>query len=113
MARLQARLDRPERAADDWSITPPRGCDCELCAKLAAFLRDPTQRTLTWPLVTAGRRHLHHRIDLAELPVTHQTIRRGRPYSLVLTKTGALFSDEARDRTTAERQLNLLVTHWA
>jgi hypothetical protein len=29
------------------------------------------------------------RIDAAELPVTHVTRRQGRPYTLVLNKTGA------------------------
>lgn len=37
---LDARLARPPRAGEDWSIEPPRGCDCELCGELRFFLED-------------------------------------------------------------------------
>jgi hypothetical protein len=52
---------------------------------------DPARHNLEWPLAEQRRRHVHSRIDLAELPVQHQTMRTGRPYALVLTKTPQLF----------------------
>ena len=97
-ARLEARLARPARATDDWSIELPKGCSCELCATLGAFLGDPTRRSFEWPLAEQRRRHVHSRIDEAELPVHHQTRRSGRPYTLVLTKTDALFEREREAR---------------
>lgn len=43
-----------------------------------------------------GCQHIHSRIDVTELPVTHHTRRSGRPYTLVLIKTHELFArDEA------------------
>jgi hypothetical protein len=99
-AQLEARLARPARAADDWSIELPNGCHCPLCATLSAFLGDPARRSFEWPLAEQNRRHVHNRIDAAELPVQHQTRRSGRPYTLVLRKTDALFE---RDRE-ARRQ---------
>jgi hypothetical protein len=99
-ARLRARLARPPRATDDWSIELPVGCACELCGPLRTFLADPARRTFEWPLAEARRRHVHHRIDEAELPVTHKTRRQGRPYTLVLAKTPALFD---RDRDARRR----------
>ncbi|MGH3442325.1 MAG: 2OG-Fe(II) oxygenase [Nitriliruptorales bacterium] len=103
--QLEARLARPPRANDDWSIDVPDGCGCDLCATLGRFLADPSQRTLEWPLAKDGRRHVHGRIDRAELPVSHQTRRQGRPYTLVLAKTPALFEREllARDLDEADR----------
>jgi hypothetical protein len=68
-SRLEARLARPVRADDDWSVEFPTGCQCELCATLGAFLGDPTRRSFEWPLAEQGRRHVHNRIDGAELPV--------------------------------------------
>jgi hypothetical protein len=102
---LEARLARPGRADDDWSIELPGGCGCELCRELGAFLRDPTRTRLEWPLAKERRRHVHARIDTAELPVTHQTRRIGRPYTLVLTKTDALFKLEAQRRRRDARDL--------
>jgi len=102
---LKARLARPERAADDWSIAPPKRCDCGHCATLAAFLRDPARRSYDWRLAEAGRRHIHGVIDEAELPVTHQTRRQGSPYTLVLTKTDVLFARERRQRARDEADL--------
>ena len=96
--RLEARLARPARAADDWSIELPEGCHCELCATLGAFLGDPARRSFEWPLAEQRRRHVHSRIDEAELPVHHQTRRSGRPYTLVLRKTDALFEREQEAR---------------
>lgn len=103
--RLDVRLARPPRADGDWSIDVPGGCGCDLCATLGRFLADPAQRTFEWPLAKDGRRHVHGRIDGAELPVNHRTRRQGRPYTLVLTKTPALFERErlSRDRDEADR----------
>jgi hypothetical protein len=104
-AKLEARLTRPARAADDWSIELPEGCHCELCQTLVAFLRNPTRRTFEWPLAEQRRRHVHSRIDEAELQVRHQTRRSGRPYTLVLSKTDALFAREREARKRDQTDL--------
>jgi hypothetical protein len=104
-ARLRARLARPQRASGDWSIELPAGDrTCDLCDTLRVFLEDPNRRALEWPLAKQGRQHVHSRIDTAELPVSHVTRRQGRPYTLVLNKTDALFAreQEARDRDQAD-----------
>jgi len=98
--RIQARLALPPRREDDWSVEPRGGCGCEVCDLLDGFLIDPERRTFEWALAKEGRRHVHSRLDLAELPVGHQTRRTGRPYTLVLTKTAAIFE---RDRQARHR----------
>jgi hypothetical protein len=108
-ARLRARLARPQRASGDWSIElPAGGCACELCGALRGFAEDNSRRTCEWPLAQQGRQHVHSRIDAAELPVTHVTRRQGRPYTLVLTKTDALFTREQEARTRDETDLEWL-----
>ena len=102
---LHAELAAAERATDDWSITLPNECGCALCHDLAAFLNSPNRTTLTWPLAKTDRRHIHSRIDNAELPVTHTTLREGRPHKLVLTKTEALFTGDQNRRATAQAVL--------
>jgi hypothetical protein len=112
-ARLRVLLGRTPRAAGDWSVRQPAGgCACELCSTLTTFLADPARRTYEWRLRKDDRHHIHSRIDAAELPVTHVTRRTGSPYTLVLTKTEALFDADraalARDATA----LDWLATHW-
>ena len=103
--RLEARLARPLRDPDDWSIDAPRGCPCSLCETLHEFLTDPDRRVVEWPLAQDGRRHVHSTIDVAEVPVRHETRRAGRPYTLVLTKTEALFEHEQKSLRRDEADL--------
>jgi hypothetical protein len=108
-ARLRARLARPRRAPADWSIElPAGGCTCDLCGTLRVFLEDKSRRTFEWPLAQQRRQHVHSRIDAAELPVTHVTRRQGRPYTLVLNKTEALFAREQEARARDETDLEWL-----
>lgn len=102
---LAQRLERPARRLDDWSVPAPSACDCDLCGQLAAFLSAPDERTLEWPLAGPNRRHIHSRIEATELPVTHTTRRQGRPFTLVLTKTAALFEREIDARGDDELAL--------
>jgi hypothetical protein len=112
-ARLRARLARPQRASGDWSIElPASGCGCELCDTLGVFGEDNSRRTFEWPLAQPGRQHVHSRIDAAELPVSHVTRRQGRPYTLVLTKTDALFSREQEARARDETDLKWLAVRY-
>ncbi len=113
-ARLRARLARPQRVSGDWSIElPSGGCTCHLCGTLGEFLGDKSRRTFEWPLAQQGRQHVHSRIDAAELPVTHVTRRQGRPYTLVLDKTDALFAREQQGRARDETDLEWLATKWS
>ncbi|HTT52012.1 MAG TPA: hypothetical protein VMH35_11485 [Streptosporangiaceae bacterium] len=112
-ARLRAGLARPQRTPGDWSIRlPAGGCACGLCDTLQMFLADPGRPTLEWPLAKPGRQHVHSRIDGAELPVTHVTRRQGRPYTLVVTKTGALFARDQRARAKDRADLEWLTATW-
>jgi hypothetical protein len=106
--RLEARLARPARADDDWWITLPAGCACDLCQVLGGFLGDPVRRSFEWPLAKDGRRHVHQRIDASELPVRHETRRTGRPYTLVLTKTDDVFHRERDARRRDQSDLTWL-----
>ncbi|MDT0202243.1 2OG-Fe(II) oxygenase [Nocardioides sp. AE5] len=98
--RLEIALEAPPRLANDWSIAWS-GCGCELCEGLQAFLSDRDETELDWPLRADRRQHIHQRIDAAELPVTHRTIRKGSPYVLRLTKDPRLHEMEGEQRRRA------------
>ena len=106
-----ASIARPLRDEDDWSIAWT-GCRCGLCDTLGTFLSSRSRRTFAWPLATDGRRHVHTQIDSAGLPVRHQTRRKGRPYTLVLTKTEELFAREKDARQQAVSDLAWLTSAW-
>jgi hypothetical protein len=110
--RLAARLALPQREQGDWAIEPPADCACELCGVLSGFLCDPAAQVFEWPLAEQRRRHVHAMIDAAELPVRHQTRRRGRPYTLVLTKTEVLFEAERQERDREQADAAWLAAAW-
>ena len=103
--RLARLVDGPVRAEDDWSIEWT-GCGCRECLRLETFLGSRPQRTHEWPLAKPGRQHVHRQIDDAGLPVRHTTRREGRPFTLVLEKTDALFHREQGTRRQAKRDLD-------
>ena len=105
---LTTRLSAPARAKSDWSITTPVRCSCKLCATLARYLRASDKVRFEWPLAQAQRAHIHGILDSRELPVRHATRRTGRPFTLVLEKTAALFERDALERRSWERDLEWL-----
>lgn len=105
--RLKAILQSSPRAEGDWRITYPLDCTCNDCKELAEFLgSDRTQ--YDWPLNEARRRHIHGKIDLAELPVVHVTLRRGSPYVLRLRKDDSLLLREGKYRERVKQILDAL-----
>jgi predicted 2-oxoglutarate/Fe(II)-dependent dioxygenase YbiX len=111
--QLEARLARPPRGDDDWSLELPGGCDCADCDVLVGFLADPARQTFEWPIAKDRRRHVHTRLDSAELPVRHQTRRAGRPFTLVLSKTEDVFERDRQARRRDEADLTWLHDTWA
>ena len=110
--RLTRLVDSPVRAEDDWSIEWT-GCGCGECLRLETFLGSRSERTHEWPLAKSGRQHVHRQIDDAGLPVRHTTRRQGRPFTLTLEKTEALFQQDQDTRQQAKRDLDWVVsTFW-
>ena len=86
---LLARSDRPPADPRDWAQPVKDGCTCGDCRALLRFVQDPEAQTCRFPLNKGRRLHLHRRIDGDGMDMTHETERRGRPYTLVCTKTRA------------------------
>ena len=105
---LRSRLDQPLRGPNDWSIPAPVRCGCDLCARLSRFLANPKRTRFEWPLAKQKRGHVHAIIEEHAFPVTHKTRRTGRPFTLVLEKTDALFETEAAERKSWQRELSWL-----
>ena len=96
-ARLsnETRQTRCQRPNDDWLIATSIRCSCKLCTTLARYLRAQDKVRFEWPLAKRGRAHIHGILDSHDLPVTHITRRTGRPFTLILEKTAAVFERDA------------------
>ncbi len=119
MPRLDTTVAHPARIYDYWlggkdNYAADRKAGDDIIAVRPTITRDICanrdfmQRAFEWPLAKERRQHVHSRIDAAELPVTHVTRRQGRPYTLVLTKTDALFARELQARARDETDLEWL-----
>lgn len=106
VASLLARSASTPDEPSDWAIAADVSCDCEHCAILKAFCRDPVKRVLRYPLRKELRKHLHRQIDDSRLDMSHETERRGRPFTLVCTKNRA-----SHRRRLAEYAKDIEVMH--
>ena len=86
---LLARSAEPPPPPGDWTIAANTGCRCKHCDRLRNFCKDPVARKARFPLRKDLRAHLHQIIDNQKLDIEHVTERRGRPFTLVCTKTRA------------------------
>jgi predicted 2-oxoglutarate/Fe(II)-dependent dioxygenase YbiX len=89
--QLTERTTKQPESPKNWKRGAELKCDCEDCQELAQFLKDKDSRVHRFPRRKELRQHLHQQIDRHRIDCAHVTERRGRPYSLVCTKTQASF----------------------
>ena len=89
--RLLARSRTPAPGPEDKSIEASIECDCQHCRRIATFCRDRIATQLRYPVRQEIRMHLRDQIRHANVDLECETLRRGRPYSLVCSKTPAGF----------------------
>ncbi|MCY4531307.1 MAG: 2OG-Fe(II) oxygenase [Gammaproteobacteria bacterium] len=106
---LLTRSELPPEQPLDWRITADINCHCEYCTKLRAFCKDPSTQIARFPLRKDLRAHLHKIIDYNQLDLTHETERRGRPYTLVCTKTRATYRRRLAEYTEDVSCMRLLI----
>ncbi len=105
---LLTRSELPPEQPLDWRITADINCHCEYCTKLRAFCKDPSTHIARFPLRKDLRAHLHKIIDYNQLDLTHETERRGSPYTLVCTKTRATYRRRLAEYTEDVSCMRLL-----
>lgn len=94
---LEPRVAEPPQPPLDLRRAPPTGCSCERCRTLAAFMQDPARDELRLKLRKDLRQHLHQVVQRQRLDAVTHTIRQGRPYTLVVTKTLRSYEDAMRE----------------
>lgn len=104
LAQLRAATAEPVEFPTDWRRSAELNCRCQDCGALAVFLRDAATPAARFSLNAERRSHLQSQIERCECDCTHETERKGRPFTLVCEKTTASY--ERRERQyRADRQL--------
>ena len=107
-AHLGARAAEPLAPPSDLRRDSTLPCRYLRCTELARFLDDPGRATWVLKVAEADRSHVEGTIRTAGSDVDTATDRRGRPYSLVCTKTQASYERRARQRKRDLADLALL-----
>lgn len=88
---LERRTVQAPQKPTDYRRAAQLSCSCGDCRRLSVFLSNPDQKQSRFPLAKERRKHLHRIIDANRCDLTHVTERRGRPFTLVCTKTTASY----------------------
>ena len=88
---LEKRTAQAPQKPSDYRRADKLSCTCGDCRALSAFLTNPEQKQSRFALAKNRRQHLHQIIDRNHCDLTHVTERRGRPFTLVCTKTKASY----------------------
>ncbi|MDO5623584.1 MAG: 2OG-Fe(II) oxygenase [Pseudomonadota bacterium] len=100
MQALAQALAQPLQEADDHRIEGIEWtCHCKDCTPLITWAASPTAEPLTLPLAEQRRQHVQDKLTAAAAPLATETLKRGRPYSLVIRKPADL-----HQRLRAQRQ---------
>ena len=91
VSRLRVLTEARPEPPRDFSREAAVACRCADCGELNAFLRDPEAEVHLFPRRKDLRQHLHVQIDRHQCDLTHETIRKGSPQTLVCTKTRKSF----------------------
>ncbi len=83
---LLKRSSYPPEPPKNWSQEISISCSCEDCKELQNFARDPVTQVYRFRVRQERRRHLHEKINLYKLDMTHETERTGSPQTLVCKK---------------------------
>ncbi len=106
---LLARSGSPPPGPEDKSIDASIECDCEHCRSISAFCRDRTATVLRYPVRAEIRGHLRDEIRHAEIDLECETERRGRPYTLMCTKTVAGYEKRVKRYAADVESTRLLI----
>ena len=84
---LLERSAAPPEPPGDWKIASVAGCGCGDCDVLREFCEDPSAMEHRFKVNKSTRGHIRSVISEHDLDITCCTERKGRPYTLVCSKT--------------------------
>jgi hypothetical protein len=88
---LEALTAEAPREPTDFRRSAEIRCKCQRCTGLKRFLESPSESVYRYAAAQADRGHLESTIESDRLDVACKTEEKGRPYTLVCTKTKASY----------------------
>ena len=105
LAHLERRIAEPLVPPADWRRDATLKCNCRLCADLGHFLADPGRDVWTLKASEHERSHVEDTVRNSGSDLNCETLKKGRPYTLVCTKTDTSYRRrvEQRERDLSSR----------
>jgi hypothetical protein len=94
--QLESLTARAPEKPQDFRREAPVTHKCADCAELRRFLEDPREATHRFSVAQDRRSHLENQIHEHKLDLDCRTEERGRPYTLVCTKTTASYQERLK-----------------
>jgi hypothetical protein len=91
---LLTKSEYPPEQPKDWKQVASCRCKCIYCNELMKFVQDSKTQTHRFRLPQDDRSHLEHTIFESRLDMERSTETKGRPYTLVCTKTRAIYEKQ-------------------
>jgi hypothetical protein len=83
---LREHTRSPIQIPNHWKMQASWKCDCKDCLLLKEFLKNPVEKSLHVKMAKERRRHMHTIINQHVTDLSHETLRRGSPYTLIFEK---------------------------
>jgi 2OG-Fe(II) oxygenase superfamily len=106
---LLARSERPPASPTDWRQVVTISCRCEDCRTLQAFALDAQAQVARFRMHQGRRSHVESQILNQDLDINCETDTKGRPQTLVCTKTRRAFQRQCEQHRLDRAFMNVLL----
>lgn len=109
---LSARVALPLAPPTDWKRDAEFRCRCQYCSELRRFLADPERETWSFSSRAGNRSHVEWTVQQSHADLDMETLRQGRPYTLVCTKNQASYERRVQQREQDLANLGRIDAKW-
>lgn len=106
---MLSRSEKPPSPPTDWRQMVKLSCKCEDCSELQAFLLDAQAQVARFRMHQGRRLHLENQILNQSLDIQCETDTKGRPQTLVCTKTLRTFQRQCEQHRADCASMNTLL----
>jgi len=106
---LLARSERPPATPTDWRQAVTLACKCEDCRELQVFALNEHAQVARFRMHQGRRSHVENQIRHQDLDIKCETDTKGRPQTLVCTKTRRKFQRQCEQHGADCAAMNALL----